>query len=455
MASRPGMWRSALPLVLSFLLAAGAGLGHAGLVFQEPFNTDTASTAATVATYTNMTLQGAGTVVVTGGVLRMNGTPLTHSLMTATGFPGDLLITQLVGKNPGGGGSNVGLRIGANRIVFHPGYTAVPGAFRVEGPGGSGNTSMGFTPPGNVLNTLEVFVRGSTGRFLVAVPNYSNPDQVFATRFTNAGYQPGVDLIGPTRNAGSDDQGLFDDLIIHQIIAPLPSTPWTSAILASAPLHWYRLNESGSIAIDYGSGALDGVYQNGVARGQAGIPFEGDLAAGFDGANDQVWLGGADLAGPWSAEFVLLHRGVEDAGSLLRSASGALRLDQWPSTGAAGFTRFGVADCRFTPDALAALQQWVHLTFVADPTNGIDVYLNGVLAGTNPNYIPLPRDLLGGPDTANVLLDEVVLYGRLLTPHEILTHASAVGLPEPATLALVGVGLATIARRRLGRRARG
>jgi len=451
MAAQRGSWRAALLLVVSAALATGTGLAHAGIVFQEPFDTDTASTAATVATYTNMTLQGAGTVVVGGGVLRMNGTPLTHSLVTATGYPGNLLITQLVGKNPGGGGSNVGLRVGANRIVFHPGYTAVPGAFRVEGPGGFGNTSMGFTPPGGVLNTMEVFVRGNIGQFLVAVPNYSNPEQVFAARFTNAGYQPGVDTIGPTRNAGSDDQGIFDDLIVNQITSPGPPTPWTNLVLASAPLHWYRLNESGSIAIDYGSGALDGVYRNGVMRGQAGIPFEGDLAARFDGVNDQVWLGGADLAGPWSAEFVLMHLGVEDAGSLLRSASGALRLDQWPSTGAAGFTRFGVADYRFTPDAVAALQQWVHLTFVADPANGIELYLNGVLAGTNPNYMPLPREFLGGADTANLLLDEVVLYDRRLTPQEILTHASGVGLPEPATLLLVGLGLPIIACRRRAR----
>jgi len=450
MAVQRKPWQTACSLVASAALAVGTGLGHAGIVFQESFNTDTASTAQTVATYTNMTLQGAGTVVVTGGVLRMNGTPLTHSLVTAAGYPGNLLITQLVGKNPGGGGSNVGLRVGGNRIVFHPGYMTLPGAFRVEGSGGFGNTSMGFTPPGNVLNTMEAFVRGNTGQFLVAVPNYGNPDQVFAARFTNALYQPGVDPIGPTRNAGSNDQGLFDDLLINQITSPGPPTPWTHAVLASAPLHWYRLNEAGSIAIDYGSGALDGVYRNGALRGQTGIPLEGDLAARFDGSNDQVWLGAADLSGPWSAEFVLMHLGVEDAGSLIRGGSGALRLDQWQSTGAAGFTRFGVADYRFTPDVLAPLQQWVHLVFVADPTNGIDLYLNGVLAGTSPDYTPLPRDLLGGSDAANMLLDEVVLYNRLLTPREVLHHASAVGLPEPSTLVLVGAGLMAIGRRRRG-----
>jgi MYXO-CTERM domain-containing protein len=399
-----------------------------------------------------MSVVGGGTVVVNGGVLRMTGTPLTNSMLTTTGYTGNLLIRELVGQVSGGGGSNVGLRVGGNRIVFHPNYGAVPGAFRVEGNGGFGNTSMGFVPPaGSLLNTLEVFVRGNTKKFLIAVPNYNNPDQVFYTTFTNPLYQPGIDTIGPTRNAGADDPGLFDNLVINQITSPGPPTLWTNAVLASAPLHWYRLNESGSIAIDYGSGALDGIYQNGVVRGQAGIPLEGDLAARFDGVNDQVYLGGSNLSGPWSAEFVLDKVAIEDAGSLLRGPGLALRLDQWQLTGRVGYTAFGVADYLVTPAVIAPMDKWTHLAYVADPTGGIQVYLDGVLAGSNPNYIPLPRDLLGGGDTANMLLDEVVLYDRLLAPQEIMIHASAVGLPEPGSMALLGLGLLALRRRQTKR----
>jgi len=441
-------------LVTAALCVAICGVGvpsaQAVVVLQETFDTDTTTTAETVATYTDFNYVGGGTGFVNGGILNLSGSSTTHHLLTKTGFAGDLLIQLGVGKNPGGGNANVGLAIGGNRLVFHPGYGG--GAFRVEGAGGFGNQGMGFTPaagPG-ILHLLEVSLQGATGQFLVTVTNHDNPEQVFARRFTNAAYQPGVHVMGPTRNSGGGNEvGLYDDLVITEGPAQPQAGPWAQAIATSDPLHWYRLNETDSaIALDHGRAQLDGVYQNGVVRGQAGLPIIGDLAAGFDGANDQVWLGAADLAGPWSAEFILQHRAIEDAGSLIRSSNGALRLDQWNNTGEVGFTRFGVADYRLTPAVLAPLDKWVHLAYVADPLAGTQVYLDGVLAGASPGYIPLPRDVIGGADTANMLLDEVVLYDRLLTPEEVLLHAQAAYIPEPATLALLGAGLLALARRR-------
>ena len=128
-----------------------------------------------------------------------------------------------------------------------------------------------------------------------------------------------------------------------------------------------------------------------------------------------------------------------------------MRLDQWRNTGAVGFTAFGVADYRLTPDVIAPVGKWSHLAYVADPASGVTVYLNGYPVGTNPNYIPLPRGVIGGLDTANMLLDEVVLYDRVLSPNEVLGHAAGVGIPEPATLALVGIGLLVLRRRRAQR----
>ena len=441
------LWQAALGLVLCVALRSRAG---AAVLFQETFDTDTTTTAETLAAYPAFTFTGTGTAAVAGGVLSLSGTNTTNSLITAAGFAGDLLIQLQVAKNPGGGNANVGLMIGGNRLAFHPGYGG--GAFRVEGNGGFGNQNMGFNPPGGagVFSQMEVVVNATTKQFTIAVPNASNPEQVYAQRFTNPNYTPGTDRIGPTRNTSSaTDVGFYDNLIISDRPTATGATLWEQVIMASDPLNWYHLSETSSvIAIDYGRGGLHGVYQNGVLRGQPGMPLVGDLAASFDGVNDQVWLGGTGINGPWSAEFLLMHLGVEDSGTLLRSAAGALRLDQWQNTGAVGFTAFGVADYRLTPDVLAPLDKWTHLAFVADPTGGTQVYINGTLAGFNPNYIPLPRDLLGGGDTANMLLDEVMLYDRALTPAEIVEHASVLGIPEPTTLALLAGGLLLLARRR-------
>jgi len=429
-------------------LAWVAGPSEGAVIFQETFPTDTANTAETVATYTNFTYSGGGNAFVSSGVLNFSGTSTANNLRTVTGFVGDLLLQLDVGKNPGGSSANVGLGIGANRLVFHPGYSG--GAFRVEGPGGFGNRNMGFTPAAVLLHPMDVALNAATGEFTIAVTNAANPTQVFAAKFTNAGYAPGTTTLGPTRSTGGGNEvGLYDDLVVSELRPAMANTPWTVAVRNSDPLHWYRMNEVGTaIAVDYGRGGLNGVYRNGTLQGQPGIPFEGDLAAQFDGWNDEIWLGAPSLAGPWSAEFVLNHLGVEAAGTLIRSGAGALRLDQWHNTGEVGFTAFGVADYRLTPAVIAPLDKWVHLAFVADPVSGMQVYLNGVPAGANPNYIPLPRDLIGGGSTANMLLDELVLYDRLLTPHEILTHASGVGIPEPATLALLGAGLLALARSR-------
>ena len=93
---------------------------------------------------------------------------------------------------------------------------------------------------------------------------------------------------------------------------------------------------------------------------------------------------------------------------------GALRLDQWNNTGQVGFTEFGVADYLFDSGYSAPLDEFVHLTFVGDPLDGVTLFVNGEESGENPNFVPLHLFEIGGPDAANMILDELVVFDRAL-----------------------------------------
>ena len=395
-----------------------------------------------------------GRIEATGGQLQMQG-PGTN-ILTYPGHTGDLLISGKVGSSPGSGNTNVGIRIGENNFVFHPNYFPIPGAFRVEGPGAISNQNMGFVPAGGPLHDMEIAVEAATGKFTIAVTDAGNPNNIYVRTFTNPAYAPGTDQIGFRYSSGSGgDEGRFDDLQIAELKPTEGLQSWVNAIQAGNPLHWYRLSETGSIAADSGTGGLHGIYRNGVTQGVAG-PTNG--AAQFDGADDTITLGGSDLGGPWTAEFVVKKLAKEPSGILLGrhtstgAGAGALKLDQWNNTGQVGFTQFTVADRFFTPGYSAPTGEFVHLTFVGIPSGlgkGISLYEDGILVGTNSNYMALPLWEIGSFEPGNMVLDEVVIFNRALGDLEIRAHADALTappavIPEPMTMLAVGMGIASV-----------
>ena len=223
--------RSGLTVLVAYVGLLWAGLAlvcgsfpqsaMAGNLFLETFDTDTGDVGAT---YPAFSANVPAFVTVSGGVVRiMSGGNITFLV---NGFAGDLLIEADIGTLDGTPGTfNVGLLIGTNILVFHPGLDmpGVPGneqgAFRVEGPGGIGNTPMGFTPAGpGVLHHFEVVVTAATGQFDIKVTDANNPANVFTTAFTNTGYTPGSDKIGFRIN-GIGQSGLYDNLSVSTVPA--------------------------------------------------------------------------------------------------------------------------------------------------------------------------------------------------------------------------------------------
>ncbi|HWB03974.1 MAG TPA: PEP-CTERM sorting domain-containing protein [Verrucomicrobiales bacterium] len=225
--------RLTAPRILRYLssaIAAAVALPAAAVTvgysqsFQSPADSGDAATAYPEFT---STLNG-GTATVVGGVLRLTGlgpsgtqSDQLFTVSHSSAPSGELTFFGQIGASNSNGNYNVGMIIGQNRLVFHPGFTAIPGAFRVEGPGGFGNTNMGFVPANGLLHQFEIHSFPS-GLFTIKVTDAGNPANVFNAQFTNlASYGAPFGFVrsGPAGAGAGDFDGRYDNL---QII-PEPS----------------------------------------------------------------------------------------------------------------------------------------------------------------------------------------------------------------------------------------
>ena len=224
---------------------------------------------------------------------------------------------------------------------------------------------------------------------------------------------------------------------------------WEKAVSAANPIHWYKCNETaGAGCIDYGSEGLSGTY-DGVLLGQVGS-FAAGTAVRFDRtAANVIHLGGSDLLGAWTAEYIvkkMSEAGARDSQALHDSDKYGIRLAGWTNLAEAGFVEYNIADYQFTPvagltqgDLIVPHDKWMHVTFRRDEAGSMQLFFNGELVGTSGNSIAFPRQRIGARDTGSdmldAFLDEAVVYDYALTNAEILAHANAVFLPDSAAMA--------------------
>ena len=200
--------------------------GPVALPYTENFQSPAPSADATT-DYPEFTASlGGGTATVdAAGVLHLtppNAPGDTDQVFTVTPSPaptGEIVILAQVGASQSNGNYNVGLVVGQNNLSFHPGFGGPPaGAFRVEGPGGFGNSDMGFVPANGVLHQFEVH-SFPNGDFTIKVTDGSNPANVYNAAFNNPGSYGGP--IGFRRSGPASGDGQYDNLQIS--IVPEPS----------------------------------------------------------------------------------------------------------------------------------------------------------------------------------------------------------------------------------------
>ena len=203
-------------VVMAVAVLAVVGAALAAPVYEESFDGSTGDqTIATLNAYPSFsgqfTVDGNATVVGGQLVLR-NGPNDNNQLLIRPGVGGASSVSALVGASNSNGGYNVGLQVGQNNIVFHPNYGGA--ALRVEGPGGFGNTNVGFTPANGVLHQLEVVGNGA-GLFDITLTDGANPANTFSTSFTNAGSVGGN--IALRRSGQPIGVGVYDDLTVNGV----------------------------------------------------------------------------------------------------------------------------------------------------------------------------------------------------------------------------------------------
>ncbi len=361
---------------------------------------------------------GGGQSFVSGGTLVLAPPPTSGADMffNHAGPEGPATISTLVGADVGNGSFNVGLRIGENQVVFHPGYGG--GALRVEGPGGFGNTNVGFTPANGVLHLLEVTSDGA-GLFNVSLTDGANPANTWSGSFTNAGSVDGrVDLVRKGPSAGV---GLFDDFTINSSVESFDVSTDAEALY---PNFTATFNGGGAVV-------QNGVLTIGAQRDTD--TFQTFLTDGLTGAFEVSALVGADNSGgsynvglAIGENNIVFHPGL---------GGGAFRVE--------GPGGFGNTNVGFTP-ANGVLHL---LTVEADGTGNFDLTLvdgadpSNVYSTTffNPGSVGADMGLRrAGPAVGFGLFDNFIVLQEV---------------PEPSTwilLALGTLGLAAVRRRRKG-----
>ncbi len=246
---------------------------------------------------------------------------------------------------------------------------------------------------------------------------------------------------------------------VGQVSAGPTGSFYMDTVLADNPIGYWRLGEtSGPAALDAVSPGQDGTYVGGVSLGQPGaLLTDSDTAVEVAGRTSYVDIGVHEainqLANDFTVEAWVRPNGTGGGQSFLSNrtyweGAGGIRLGMDGSR--LLFTAFGPKDYLSDPSVISA-GQWYHVAAVFDADNDVSFFLDGSFVQTvtgsspaNPSVKPLTfgRNPIsyGSQAFYSGGLDEVAIYDRSLSAAEIHEHYLAATVPEPSTLALLGMG---------------
>jgi hypothetical protein len=196
---------------------------------------------------------------------------------------------------------------------------------------------------------------------------------------------------------------------------PMVGATYTYQYSGGLVSYWKFDDGSGTTATDSSGNNNNGTLINGPMWDTGKI----DGALAFDGVNDYVEIGAADIIPPWTAAFWVKREDSSNSNAaLLESSNYSLKIEQYPNTNKVGITEYSVADYTFNYEA--PIGTWVHLVFVGSQTETV-LYVDGVLTDTITHSINCPMSQISS-STKSVkgTIDDVRVYNRALNATEVL-----------------------------------
>lgn len=223
--------------------------------------------------------------------------------------------------------------------------------------------------------------------------------------------------------------------------------PYAAAVLADAPIGYWRLGEASGAIADSSGHQYSGTVTGGVTLARPGLYASPDTAAGFDGATGYIWVGDDPLLRVSSQ--ISLEAWI-NAASFDHAAAGQFpRVVHKGSIGNTGYALMAyqigttnTANIRIELEGLTQPGVTGATTLMPNTTyhvvgswdgSAIKVYVNGTIDGTvaATGAIPMTNDLLDigrRPDSQRYwagVLDDVAVYDHALTPTRIAAHYAA------------------------------
>lgn len=341
----------------------------------------------------------------------------------------------------------------SGRILFgvYPGRTATLNTAKSYNDGKWHHVAATLSPAGMVL-------------YVDGVRTGSRADVTSGQEYDGY-WRVGGDNLGgwPSQPRNSNFTGLIDEVAVYpsalsaQRIAEhyaasgrspvIPSSPtdaYGKAVYSDSPLIFWRLNDNGGTsALDTSPSMNDALVSGGVVRNNAG-GVAGSGSFSFNGS-DGMAAAGAPADGPsvysqeaWFKTSTTRGGKIIGFGNSNNGLSGSYdRHIYMRDDGKLTFGTYTGVENTITTASAYNNNQWHHVV-ATQSADGMKLYVDGVLAGTNPQtgaqaytgYWRIGGDRTWGGASSPFFegqIDEAAVYAQALSPERITAHYTAAG----------------------------